>query len=152
MKTCTVRQFGAALLLLGSLSIPLAAFAFGGEKPMASEAADEQEQVVTSIPATVAEIWTKIDAAVAALDQTMASGELDEVHHHAFDVRDLVAALPDHSKSLPSDQLAKVQGSVKFVATLAQRLDAAGDANDKEATQSNIAQLKKVLAGIRANY
>lgn len=151
MKTITVRQFGAALFLLGSLSIPLAASALGDEKHEAS-AADDQEQVTTAIPATAAEIWTAIDAAVAELDKTVASDALGEVHHYAFAVRDLVAALPDHSKSLPADKLAKVQGNVKFVATLAQRLDTAGDANDKEATQSSITQLKKVLAGIQANY
>ena len=152
MKTITVRQFGATLFLLGSLSFPLAASAHGGEHHEASEAASGQEQVTTVIPATAAEIWTEIDAAVADLDKTVASGALDEVHHYAFAIRDLVVALPEHSKSLPADKLAKVQGSVKFVATLAQRLDTAGDANDMEATQSGITQLKKVLADIRVNY
>lgn len=151
MKSVTHRHFSVALFLLGSLSVPLAASADGDEKHEAPAASSDKEQAATAIPATAAEIWTKIDAEVAALDKTVASGALDEVHHYAFAIRELVAALPERSKSLPADKLAKVQSNVKFVATLAQRLDAAGDANDKTATQSGIAQLKKVLAGIRAN-
>lgn len=149
MKTYPVRQFGAALFLLGSLSISFAAFVHGDEK---HEAAEDQAQVTDATPVTAAETWTKIDATIAELDETVANGTLGEVHHYALAVSDLVAALPERSQSLPADKLAKVQGNVKFVATLAQRLDTAGDANDKEATQASIAQLKKVLAGIRANY
>ena len=38
------------------------------------------------------------------------------------------------------------------MATLAQRLDATGDANDKAGTQANFAKLKKVLEEMRASY
>lgn len=145
-------RFAVVLMLLGSLSVPWASAAVEGKKPDEPAASGQPEQSKTVIPATSAEIWTRIDAEVAALEQVVASGKLTDVHHHAFAVRDLVAALPERSKSLSADRLAKVQSNVKYVATLAQRLDSAGDANDKAATQAGVGQLKKVIAGIRANY
>lgn len=77
---------------------------------------------------------------------------LQELHHHAFAIRDLVAALPARSPSLPAGDLAKVKANVKFVATLAQRLDAAGDSNDKTESISNFNKLKVILASLRALY
>jgi hypothetical protein len=77
---------------------------------------------------------------------------VSDLHHHAYAVRDLVAALPAHSASLPADKLAKVQSDSKFVATLAQRLDAAGDSNDKNAAESNFKKLNDILNLIRVNY
>jgi hypothetical protein len=46
----------------------------------------------------------------------------------------------------------KVKAESKFVATLAQRLDAAGDSNNKAASISNFDKLKDVLKSIRINY
>lgn len=152
MKCLTVRKAAAVLCVLAGASLPAATFAHGAEKHEAPAKSGEEAQAPTAIPATAAEIWTRIDAEVAELDKAVAGGAFGEVHHHAFAVRDLVAALPGRSKSLPADKLAKVQANVKFVATVAQRLDAAGDASDKAAVQSGVAQLKKVLAGTRANY
>jgi len=104
------------------------------------------------LPATADGVWQAIDQKIVELGKTIQSGSLGEVHHLAYAVRDLVAALPERSKSLPADKLARVQGIVKFVSTLADRLDASGDARDKAATQANYEKLMKVLDGLRAHY
>lgn len=113
--------------------------------------ADEKVETI-AIPATSAAIWQSVDQHVAELNRTIESGQLAEVHHHAFAIRDLVNALPDHSAGLPADKVAKVKVSGKFVAVLAQRLDAAGDANDKTATVSNFKKLQEVLKSLRQQY
>lgn len=113
--------------------------------------ADEGEKAIT-IPDTPAAIWQSIDSEVSEMNEMIQAGTLKELHHHAFAVRDLVAALPAKSASLPGDKLAKVKSDGKFVATLAERLDAAGDSNDQAASASNLEKLQKVLASLRANY
>jgi hypothetical protein len=103
-------------------------------------------------PSTSAGIWQAIDSKTAELAKTIQSGKLTDVHHVAFAIRDLVATLPDHSSELSADKLAKVKAGVKFVATLADRLDASGDANDKAGAQDNADKLAGVLKSLRANY
>ncbi|KXS30419.1 MAG: hypothetical protein AWT59_3454 [Candidatus Gallionella acididurans] len=48
--------------------------------------------------------------------------------------------------------MAQVKANVQFVATLAQRLDATGDAKNKASTESNFKKLQGVLSAIRADY
>jgi len=110
------------------------------------------EETPVQIPATSAAIWQAIDQQVAALSKAIQTGVLDEVHHRAFAIRDLVSALPARSGSLPPPKLAQVKANVQFVATLAQRLDATGDAKDKAGTESNFRKLQGILGTIRADY
>ena len=100
------------------------------------------------IPATADAIWVEINKHSAELKATIAGGDLKEVHHHAFAIRDLVAALPSHSPQLPAEDAAKLAGEVKFVSTLADRLDESGDAGDKAGAQASFDQLTTVLTGI----
>jgi hypothetical protein len=117
-----------------------------------TEATPEAE-APTQIPAGDADaVLQAIEQKNTELGKTIENGKLDEVHHMAFAIRDLVAALPSRSSNLSADQQAKVQASVKFVATLADRLDASGDANDKAATQENYDKLASVLKSLRASY
>lgn len=111
-----------------------------------------EAKAATPIPATAGATWQAIEAKTAELGKSIQSGSLADVHHLAYAIRDLVAALPEQSQSLSADKLAKVKGSAKFVATLAHRLDASGDANDKAGAQANYEKLMKVLADLRANY
>ena len=114
-------------------------------------AAGKAEEKV-SIPATSEAIWQAIDKETEQLAMLIQSGTLEEVHRHAFAIRDLVAALPARSASLGADKVAQVKSNTKFVDTLAERLDATGDAKDKTGTESNFQKLKAVLKTIRANY
>ena len=115
--------------------------------------APAEAETPTQIPAGGADVvWQAIDQKNAELETAIHSGSLGEVHHMAFAIRDLVAALPVRSSALSADQKSKVQASVKFVATLSERLDASGDANDKAGAQDNYSKLSGVLKDLRANY
>ncbi len=135
-KTCAA-VFTAILLAAGTAAIPLA---------------QAGEEAPVQIPATSSAIWQAIDQQVAALSKAIQTGVFDEVHHRAFAIHDLVAALPARSGSLPPEKLAQVNANVKFVASLAQRLDTTGDAKDKVGTESNFKKLQGILGVIRADY
>jgi len=109
------------------------------------------EETMT-IPGTSAEIWKAIDTHLGELRADIKKGALKNVHKHAFAIRDLVRGLPHHSPELSAEALAKVTSQVKFVDTLAERLDQTGDANDKAGTEDNLAKLEATLKSIRANY
>ena len=142
MTRIILKHIVPAALLASAVSL------FGGlGTAMADEAA---EKIV--IPVTSDGIWKAIDAKWAELKATIESGKLDNVHHEAFAIRDLVAALPSHSTTLSPEKLDKVKTNVKFVATLAERLDATGDAKDLAGTKQNYAKLTGVLTSIRGNY
>ena len=165
MNLTTVKTIGSALVLISALSAcqgksdsddavvaatPAVESAPAASAPEAMPAA-EPEAAPMAIPATADAIWQEIDKHSAELKATIDSGSLSEVHHHAFAIRDLVAALPSHSPTLPAEDQSKLEGEVKFVSTLADRLDQSGDGNDKAATQSSYEQLVKVLGGITRN-
>lgn len=111
-----------------------------------------ETEVQTAIPATSAEIWKAINGHIAELHGLIAKGTLATVHQHAYAVRDLVRALPTHSQGLSATALSTVSAQVKFVDTLAVRLDASGDANDKPGTDSNLAKLENILKSMRSQY
>jgi hypothetical protein len=140
------RTAGAISLALATLCLAGSpARARDGETPGAAEQA-------AAVPASAPEILQAIDAKSAQLQHAIQTGALGQVHHLAYAIRDLAAALPSHSPNLAADKLAAVKGEVKFVATLAERLDASGDANDKATTQANYEKLAKVIATIHSNY
>ena len=114
--------------------------------------AQASEDATVPIPATSSAIWLAIGQQVAVLNKAIQTEIFDEVHHSAFAIRDLVAALPARSGSLSHDKLAQVKKNVQFVATLAQRLDVTGDAKDKAGAESNFKKLQGVLSAIRADY
>ena len=137
----TVKAFAFYLAFAGTL--------VGAAVPI-TQAAEMNEKVV--IPATLEGLWQAIDKKSAELKKTIDSGSLDQVHHEAFAIRDLVAGLPAKSGALPAENMAKVKSSIKFVATLAERLDATGDAKDAVGTKQNFEKLTSVLASLRGNY
>lgn len=145
MKTTRTRIMNSRTAIFGAM---LAGSLIFNPLAQAAEKAGAQVQ----IPASSAGIWQAIDEEVEQLDVLIRSGKFEEVHHHAYAIRDLAAALPARSASLPADKLAQVKANNKFVATLAGRLDATGDAKDKAGTGSNFEKLKSVLKALRANY
>lgn len=145
MKTTLINFSGFRAVALGTV---LAGGLIFNTPAHAAEKAVAQVQ----IPATAAAIWRSIDKETELLDALIQAGKFEEVHHHAFAIRDLVAALPARSGALPPDKLEQVKTNVQFVATLAQRLDATGDAKDKAGTESNFKKLQGILRAIRANY
>lgn len=114
--------------------------------------AEEESASQVLIPSTSAAILQSIDKEGEVLNMLIQAGKLEDVHHHAFVIRDLVAALPSRSTSLPPDKLAQLKANVQFVATLAQRLDVSGDDKDKAGAESNYKKLQGVLRAIHADY
>lgn len=114
--------------------------------------AEERTEQPITIPRTTAGIWAAVTKETDDITKAIQEGKLQELHHHAYAIRDLVAALPERSSALPSGDLATLKADVRFVATLAQRLDAAGDSNDKTESISNFNKLKTILASLRALY
>ena len=139
MKISGFRAAAMGTILAGSLLF----------NPLAHAA--EKAVAPVQIPATSEAIWRSIDKETAILDTLIRTGKLEELHHHAFAIRDLVAALPSRSGALPAEKIAQIKASSKYVVTLAERLDAAGDAKDKAGATSNLLKLKRVLKTIRAN-
>ncbi len=115
--------------------------------PVAQAAEKTEPQV--HIPATVTAIWQAIDLQNTALDKAIRTGAFAEVDPRAFAIRDLVAALPSHAGHLSPDKLARIKTNIQFVAILAERLDATGDAKDKTGTESNFKKLQRILKTIR---
>ncbi len=138
-KTVRSRSIILGMALATGLAFPLMTHA-------------EEKDAPTVIPETSAAIHQAVDKETDEMEKMIQEGKIGDLHHHAFAVRDLVAALPDKSSSLPVEKLATVKADAKFVATLADRLDAAGDSNDKAASESNFGKLKDVLKSIWANY
>ena len=103
------------------------AIALPGGLVRRASAQHEDKSAPLAIPDTPAAIWQLIDKEADETTKAIQTGALKDLHHHAFAIRDLVAALPDHSGSLPADKVTKIKADGKFVATLAQRLDAAGE-------------------------
>lgn len=139
MKVSGFRAAALRTILAGSLLF----------NPLAHAA--EKAVAPVQIPAASEAIWRSIDKETAILDTLIRTGKLEDLHHHAFAIRDLVAALPSRSGALPAEKIAQIKASSKYVATLAERLDASGDAKDKAGAASNLLKLKGVLKTIRVN-
>lgn len=162
MKMFTVKTLSSSLVLIAMLTgckgneapnTAAEAPAPAVEAPAAAPAEPAVETTTeateaTPIPDTADAIWLAIDQKKTELKASIDGGTLDKVHHQAFAIRDLVAALPSHSPTLPAEDQTKLESEVKFVATLADRLDETGDANDKAGTQENYDKLVTVLNGI----
>ncbi len=104
-----------------------------------------------AIPDTADGVWQSIEQHRAELQASIQGKSLGEVHHHAFAIRDLVAALPERSPTLPTEDKTKLQGEIAAVATLADQLDATGDAGDQAGAQAAYDKLVGVLNGITRN-
>jgi hypothetical protein len=134
------------IVIIGLLGVAL------GVWTLPSIWADEEGKEKVKIPNTVEGIWKEIHMHHMELQDVVKNKKLEMVHHHAFGVRDLVNALPDKSKDLPADKLAKVKANVKFVEDLAKRLDESGDGKDQAATEANLKKLDGIIKTLEAQY
>ncbi|MBI3849185.1 MAG: transporter [Verrucomicrobia bacterium] len=119
---------------------------------LAAEKEHEHEGGKMKIPDTAAGILKEVKEHEEELGKIITDKKLNKVHEVAFEIRDLVNALPNKSKDLPADKLSKVKANAKFVASLADRLDKSGDANDQAGTETNFKKLQDLLKQIRALY
>ena len=101
-----------------------------------------------TIPDKASEILKAIQEKQAELTKTVAAKKLADVHHLAFEIRDLAKALPAKAEA---SKKAQADGAVKNISTLADDLDASGDAKDQAKTEANLKKFDgviKVLAGL----
>ena len=154
------------LVVLASATIAVAAvFAAGcssnkgaSETPAASSeaappsgGAEGAETAATVTPAaTVAEIWTQIGDEQGKLSAAIQNGQLKDVHHLAFGIRDYVVALADKAKAASPAIATKLDGMVDQVRASATKLDELGDAGNLTGTQAEYAKLETVLNAIKA--
>lgn len=140
MRVTAINALAALLLLSAS-----------GRCVAATESVAAHPKVAIA-PSGSADVWRAIDAKSNDLQRSINNGALDQVHHAAFAIRDLIASLVARSSALPPDKRAQVRNGAKYVATLAARLDASGDAKDLAGTKANYAKLLVLLKSIRSNY
>ena len=108
--------------------------------------ADEEKETKVKIPDTTEGIFKAIHEEHMKLAATVKNKKLEDVHHHAFAIRDLANAL---SAKATADKKKQVEGTVKNIAKLAGDLDESGDAKDQAKTEANLKKLDgliKVLA------
>lgn len=94
------------------------------------------------VPETVDGIMTAIHTKHGQLGDVVKAKKLADVHHHAFEIRDLANALP---AKVAADKKPRVEGAVKNIAKLAEDLDKSGDNNDQPGTEANLKKLDGVL-------
>ena len=109
---------------------------------------DESGPTVT--PAgTVPEIWAQVQGEQGKLSAAIQNGQLKDVHHLAFGIRDLVVALVDRAGAATPAVAPKLKGMVEQVKASATKLDELGDAGNLSGTQAEAAKLDGVLKTIK---
>ena len=136
------------VLALGLLLTPAWVLANEAEHDEGSHASGTSHAEAKS----VGELWRGVKAQEMELQRLIQAKELGKVHEAAFALRDFVALMPNKSAELSPERLADLKGGAKYVATLAERLDTAGDAKDQTATETSFKQLQSVLVTIQALY
>ena len=117
----------------------------------AAEHGEHGETGETITPAgTVGAIWAQITAEQGELSTAIQNGQLKDVHHHAFGIRDLVVALSEKASASSPEAAPKLKGLVDEVKASAVKLDAMGDAGNLSGTQAEFAKLNTTLDAIKA--
>ena len=119
----------------------------GVAAPAEAEPGESAETVKPA--ATVAGIWTQIGVERNKLSAAIQNGQLKDVHHLAFGIRDLVSALADKTNAVSPAGAAKLNGMVEQVKASASKLDELGDAGNLSGTQAEYAKLETVLGAIK---
>ncbi len=136
------------IVIIGLLSLALGICRLS----MASVAEENDKEGKAKIPDTVAGIWAEVKEHEQEVGKTIAAKKLDKVPEGAFRIRDIVNALPDNSKGLPADKLAKVKANAEIVADLTNRLGESSGANNSVETEANFKKLQGVLNTIESLY
>ena len=111
-------------------------------KLVAQEHGHDKPEAKIQVPDTVDGIIKEIHKHQQELADVVKAKKLDQVHHHAFAIRDLAKALPAKSGS---DMKKMVENAVKKVSQIAEDLDKSGDAGDQAATEANLKKFEAAL-------
>jgi hypothetical protein len=114
------------------------------------EAGESGESNETITPAaSIAGIWAQIGEEQGKLATVVQNGQLKDVHHLAFDVRDLVVALAEKATASSPAIAPKLNPLVEQVKASAAKLDEMGDAGNLSGTQAELANLNSTLNMIK---
>lgn len=139
------------------VAIGIAAFiAFTVNPTQAQEAKDKKpaqeggggHSHFTKIPATVEDIWKKIQEQQAKLTSVVAQKDLGEAHDHAFAIRDLVKALP---AKVPAEDKEKAETGAKEITKLAADIDKSAAAKAQKATEANVKKMDEAIAKLKTD-
>ena len=113
----------------------------------AHEAGESGEKITPA--GTVKEIWVQIILEQDKLSTAIQNGQLKDVHHLAFGIRDLVIALADKAGASSPALAPKLKPMVEQVKASASKLDELGDAGNLSGTQAEAAHLNILLNAIK---
>jgi hypothetical protein len=143
---------GIVALLMGVGWSGMSGYAEDVEPGGAHHAGGHDEAGEALKPETLQGIWHEVMEGREHLEETIATGKLDEVHKVAFHIRDLVKTLPKVSGELSTDTQQRLQESINRVADIAGLLDQYGDAGDAVNTKAQADRLAKLLQYIETLY
>lgn len=98
----------------------------------------------------VAGIWAQITAEQEKLSAVIQNGQLKDVHHLAFGIRDLTVALADAASVHPPEAAPRLKGLVEQVKVSASDLGEMGDAGNLRGTELEFAKLNAILDAVKA--
>ncbi len=126
-----------------------AAFGLAGTSIVSAEEGGHEKKTEMKVPDTTEGILAEIKKHDEELAATVKNKKLEDVHHHAFAIRDLAKALPAKA---PADKKARVEGAVKNISKLAEDLDESGDGGDQAKTEANLKKFDAVLAQLMGQF
>ena len=94
------------------------------------------------VPDTLDGIWKEIHQHHKELADTVNAKKLDQVHQHAFAIRDLAKALP---AKVPAEHKKHVENMVKKLSQIAADLDKSSGAGGQTKTEANLKKLDALL-------
>ena len=116
----------------------------------AGEAAEPEASGEKITPAESADaIWGQIAQEQNKLSAAIQNGQLKDVHHLAFGIRDLVVALANKASAASPASAGQLKGLVEQVEASASKLDELGDAGNVSGTQAEAARLNTLLDAVK---
>ena len=114
------------------------------------EAAEPEASGEKITPAETADaIWGQIAQEQTKLSAAIQNGQLKDVHHLAFGIRDLVVALANKASAASPASAGQLKGLVEQVEASASKLDELGDAGNVSGTQTEAARLNTLLDAVK---
>ena len=138
-----------ALVILSPIG---AARAGESEEKEAGEAGHAAAKATLQIPDKLPDLWYLVLEKQMKLDQIIAAKELDKVHVAAFEIRDLVQAMPGKTQGFSPESQKKLAESAGRVGDVAKLLDQYGDAADEAKTKDQAARLGTLIKYVESLY
>jgi hypothetical protein len=120
-----------------------AALAFTAQPIFAAEKEHKKSDHTMKVPDTTEGIVAEIHKHHGEVTETIKAKNLKTVHDHAEAITALVNALP---AKVAADKKARVEGTAKNIAKVADALHDAADAGDQTKTEAQLKKLDAVLA------